>query len=59
KNRSSPQFHTKNPELVSPESRMPEWFENVVCKALGYRELNPWQLDMIMSLCSGKDGFLM
>ncbi|KAG8728823.1 hypothetical protein FRC11_010118 [Ceratobasidium sp. 423] len=37
---------------------MPEWFDNVVCKALGYRELKPWQLDMIMSLCSGKDGFL-
>ncbi|KAG9091512.1 hypothetical protein FS749_016479 [Ceratobasidium sp. UAMH 11750] len=57
-NRLTQKFRTVNPKPVPVESRTSEWYKRVVCEALGYKELKPWQLENIMHLCSGKDVFL-
>ncbi|KAG8769545.1 hypothetical protein FRC12_004897 [Ceratobasidium sp. 428] len=39
-------------------ARSPEWYTDVLCKALRYERLKPWQLALTMDLCEGKDVFL-
>ncbi|KAG9086686.1 hypothetical protein FS749_003454 [Ceratobasidium sp. UAMH 11750] len=39
-----------------PESRS-AWYNTVICKPLGYKELQPWQLSTIIELRSGMDVF--
>lgn len=37
---------------------MPDWYNTVICKQLGYSKTKTWQLKGIMGLCDGKDAFV-